>query len=137
MFIKDGKRFEICNAHTIDDVQYPMQFFAREDNRLSVGVIEIPDPVRGNDDIEYTQEINEAPYVIITPKSQEQLDMQQADKDKRNAEQHLASTDYLFNVDRHTLLLADEPAREAELRVSREAARAVIRKHKLDYPDAR
>ena len=73
MFIKDGKRFEICNAHTIDDVQYPMQFFAREDNRLSVGVIEIPDPVRGNDEIEYTHEIDEAPYNIITPKSQEHL----------------------------------------------------------------
>ncbi len=83
MFIKDGKRFEICNAHTIDDVQYPMQFFAREDNRLSVGVIEIPDPVRGNDEIEYTQEINEAPYIVITPKSQEQLDMQHNAKVKQ------------------------------------------------------
>lgn len=80
MFIKDGKRFEICNAHTIDDVQYPMQFFAREDNRLSVGVIEIPDPVRGNDEIEYTHEIDEAPYNIITPKSQEQLDQQRKSK---------------------------------------------------------
>lgn len=37
---------------------------------------EIPDPARGNDEIEYTQEINEAPYVIITPKSHEQIDAQ-------------------------------------------------------------
>jgi len=37
---------------------------------------EIPDPVRGNDEIEYTQEINEAPYIVITPKSQEQIDAQ-------------------------------------------------------------
>ena len=37
---------------------------------------EIPDPARGNDEIEYTQEINEAPYIIIMPKSQEQLDAQ-------------------------------------------------------------
>lgn len=44
--------------------------------RERAGLIEIPDPVRGNDEIEYTQEINEAPYVIITPKSQEQIDAQ-------------------------------------------------------------
>ena len=43
---------------------------------------EIPDPVRGNDEVEYTQEINEAPYVIITPKSQEQLDAQNNSKTK-------------------------------------------------------
>ena len=35
---------------------------------------EIPDPPRGNDEIEYTQEINEAPYVVITPKPQAMID---------------------------------------------------------------
>jgi hypothetical protein len=95
---------------------------------------EIPDPARGNDEIEYTQELDEPPYIIITPKSPEQLARQQADKDKRNAEQHLSATDYLFNIDRHAVLLKDEPEREAELRQSREAARAVIRQYKLDYP---
>lgn len=98
---------------------------------------EIPDPARGNDEIEYTQEINEAPYIVITPKSQEQLARQQADKDKRNAEQHLVSTDYLFYLDRHATLLKEEPEREAELLASREAARAVLRQYKKDYPDAR
>jgi hypothetical protein len=105
--------------------------------RERAGVVEIPDPARGNDEIEYTQEIDPPPYVIITPKSQEQLARQQADKDKRNAEQHLAATDYLFNNDRHDTLLKDEPLREEELRASREAARAVIRQYKKDYPDAR
>jgi hypothetical protein len=95
---------------------------------------EIPDPVRGNDEIEYTQELDDAPYIVITPKSPEQLERLQADKDKRNAESHLSATDYLFNIDRHDLLLKDEPKREAELRQSREAARAVIRQYKLDYP---
>ena len=41
---------------------------------------EIPDPPRGNDEIEYTQEINDAPYIVITPKSQEQLDQQRKSK---------------------------------------------------------
>lgn len=35
---------------------------------------EIPDPVRGNDEIEYTQEIDEAPYIVITPKPQAMID---------------------------------------------------------------
>jgi hypothetical protein len=115
----------------------PYKGFSKLDTpeiRERAGLIEIPDPVRGNDEIEYTQELDDAPYIVITPKSPEQLDRQQADKDKRNAESHLAATDYLFNIDRHDLLLKDEPLREAELRQSREAARAVIRQHKLDYP---
>lgn len=42
--------------------------------REELGVIEIPDPARGNDETEYTQEIDFPPYIIITQKSQEQLD---------------------------------------------------------------
>jgi hypothetical protein len=95
---------------------------------------EIPDPARGNDEIEYTQEINEAPYVIITPKSQEQLERQQDDKDATSAKQHLQDTDYLFLADRHDKLKGDEAQRELDLVVSREAAREVLRAHKAKYP---
>jgi hypothetical protein len=115
----------------------PYKGFSKLDTpeiRERAGLIEIPDPVRGDDNLFYNQEIDDAPYLIVTPKPQEQLARQQADKDKRNAESHLASTDYLFNIDRHDLLLKDEPLREEELRKSREAARAVIRQYKLDYP---
>ena len=35
---------------------------------------EIPDPVRGDDAFNYNQEIEDAPYLIVTPKSQEQID---------------------------------------------------------------
>ena len=35
---------------------------------------EIPDPVQGNDETQYTTEIDDSPYVIITDKSPEQLD---------------------------------------------------------------
>ena len=95
---------------------------------------EIPDPARGNDEIEYTQEINEAPYIIITPKSQEQLERQQDDKDATSAKQHLADTDYLFSLDRNATLVATEPERAAALVASREAAREVLRAHKVKYP---
>lgn len=35
---------------------------------------EIPDPARGNDEVEYTQELDEAPYIVITPKPQAMID---------------------------------------------------------------
>ena len=95
---------------------------------------EIPDPVRGNDEVEYTQELNEAPYIIITPKSPEMLERQQDDKDAASAKQHLSDTDYLFLSDRHDKLKADEAQREIDLRTSREAARVVLRAHKVKYP---
>lgn len=41
---------------------------------------EIPDPMRGDDEYNYNQEINEPPYLIVMPKSQEQLDQQRKSK---------------------------------------------------------
>ena len=103
--------------------------------RAAVGVIEIPDPARGNDEIEYTQELNDPPYIIITPKSPEQLERQQDDKNRAAAAQHLVDTDYLFFVDRNKKLSRDEAGREAELIASREAAREVLRAYKVKYPE--
>jgi hypothetical protein len=102
--------------------------------RAAVGVIEIPDPARGNDEIEYTQELNEPPYIIITPKSAEQLERQLDYKNRIASQKHLDDTDYLFSIDRHASLLATEPAREVELKASREAAREVLRAYKVKYP---
>ena len=47
---------------------------------------EIPDPARGNDEIEYTQEIDEAPYIVITPKPQAMIDTVLARKAKQEAD---------------------------------------------------
>ena len=105
--------------------------------RAELGVIEIPDPARGNDEIEYTQELDDAPYIVITPKSPEMLTQQLDSKNRDGAQQHLVATDYLFHADRHAALLAEEPQREADLRNSRELAREVLRAYKVKYPDAR
>lgn len=43
---------------------------------------EIPDPARGNDETEYTTEIDEAPYIVITSKSPEQLEQLRQSKVK-------------------------------------------------------
>lgn len=110
--------------------------------RAAVGVIEIADPTPPVDYSEETYFRTETgdrmpPYVVYTKKSPEMLERQQDDKDKREAQQHLDSTDYLFSLDRHAELLASEPQREADLVASRAAARAVIRAWKVKYPEQR
>lgn len=74
MFIKDGKRFNIYAAVTIDETQYPAGFFTDPEAREAVGITEIPDPIRESDETHYNQELDEAPYLISTPKPQEMLE---------------------------------------------------------------
>jgi hypothetical protein len=73
--------------------------------RTAVGVIEIADPARGNDEIEYTQEIDEPPYIIITPKSEEQL-AQQASSKARSTIAAMESAAMLPRVTREFMLVA-------------------------------
>ena len=82
---------------------------------------EIPDPARGNDEIEYTQEINEAPYIIITPKSPEQLDAQNIAKTNAQSLAYLAETDWMV-----TRFAEGGAALSAEVKAKRQAARDAI-----------
>lgn len=79
MFIRNGRRFNLdglLDAVFVDDqgIQHPGQLLRDPAFRAQHGIEEIPDPIRGNDDVEYTQEIDVAPYIIITPKSPEQIE---------------------------------------------------------------
>lgn len=71
MFIRNAKRFNIYAAKEIDGVRY--SHFRDPDTRAKLGITEIADPVRESDETHYVQEIDDAPYVINTPKSVEQL----------------------------------------------------------------
>lgn len=75
MFIKDGKRFNIYAQATVDAVTYAN--FLDSTVRAAVGITEIADPPvpEGYDpDLYYRVELDEAPYVIFTPKSAEQVE---------------------------------------------------------------
>lgn len=79
MFVKNGRRFNLdglLDSVFVDTqgVQHPGQLLRDPAFRAQHQIEEIPDPIRGDDEIEYTQEIDVAPYVIITPKSPEQLE---------------------------------------------------------------
>lgn len=95
---------------------------------------EIADPVPPadfSDDTYYRTEQDDAPYVVFTKKSDEQLAHQADAKALDEAKRHLIDTDYLFTVDKHAQLV--EP-RLTELTTSREAARQVIRDYDIKYP---
>jgi hypothetical protein len=86
MFIKDGLRFNIYQTYTDPVTGEHGIDMTRPENRARFNVTEIPDPARGDDEIEYTQEIDAAPYIIITPKSAEQIAAIQAAKAQRAAD---------------------------------------------------
>lgn len=75
MFVKDGKRFNVHAPQEINDVRYVN--FLDASLRTHFGITEIPDPLPPADydaELYYVNETNEAPYVIYTKKSQEQID---------------------------------------------------------------
>lgn len=78
MFVKNGRRFNL-NAYLgsiwVDDngTQHPGSLLRDALFRAEHQIEEIPDPARGDDELEYTQEIDVAPYIVITPKSPDQI----------------------------------------------------------------
>jgi hypothetical protein len=74
MFIKDGKRFNIYPRYTDPETGEKGIDMTIPANRERFGVTEIPDPVRMPDETHYNQEINEAPYLICTPKPAEMVE---------------------------------------------------------------
>lgn len=81
MFIKNNKRFNLhayLDSGYVDDdgIQHPGYLLRDQEFRTKHGIEEIPDPIRGNDLTQYTQELDVAPWIVITDKSQAQLDQQ-------------------------------------------------------------
>jgi hypothetical protein len=78
MFIKNNKRFNLIallDGVFIDDagIQHPGSLLRNPEFREAHGISEIAEPARGDYETQDTQEIDVAPWVIITDKSQEQL----------------------------------------------------------------
>jgi hypothetical protein len=66
MFTLNGKRINIEAQITIEDVTYSN--LRDPEIRDQLGVVEIPDPIREDERYYFVQEIDEAPYVINTPR---------------------------------------------------------------------
>ncbi|HRC95269.1 MAG TPA: DUF4376 domain-containing protein [Coprothermobacter proteolyticus] len=73
MFIRNGKRFSISQTLEENGFRFTSADLSKPDIRAFLGVTEIADPVRKNEDFWYNQEIDDAPYLTTTPKSAEQI----------------------------------------------------------------
>ena len=77
MFIKDGKRFNPYATHEFDGVVYRGNILKFPAVVASLGITEIPEPdvpVDYDPDLYFRTEQDDAPYVVYTKKSQEQID---------------------------------------------------------------
>jgi len=63
--------------------------------RERAGLVEIPDPIRGDDLTHFNQEINEYPYLVVTQKPADMLARQEQGRINQEALAYLASTDWL------------------------------------------
>lgn len=73
MFILNGKRFNLNSALAgtftdVNGIQHPGTLLLDPVFREENGITEIPDPAIGDPLTQFTQEIDVAPYVIITDK---------------------------------------------------------------------
>lgn len=78
MFIKNNRRFNLnkfLDTVYVDDngIQHPGTLLRNPAFREQHGIFEIPDPSRGNDETQYTQEIDVDPWIIITDKNPAQI----------------------------------------------------------------
>lgn len=122
MFLYNSKRVAFDAKIEVDGVYYSV---ANPSDREAIGVIEVSDPVRPTPESDYyIQEIEEAPYLSVVKKSDEQLAQQALSAEAQAARIYLDDTDYLFTVDKFATL---EESRKNELILKRDAARQKIR----------
>jgi len=95
LFIKNEKRFNIHQRYTDPATGEKGIDMTRPENRERFGVTEIADPVRMPDETHYNQEVDEAPYLICTPKPAEMVAKQNQVKLNATSLQYLASTDWM------------------------------------------
>ncbi|QEL64797.1 hypothetical protein OTERR_13210 [Oryzomicrobium terrae] len=66
IFVRNGRRFNIHAPQEIDGVLYPS--FVDPELRAALGILEVDVPERESEETHFVQELDEAPFVINTPK---------------------------------------------------------------------
>mgnify|MGYP007090472218 FL=1 len=84
MFLLNNIKVNQDIQRTIGDVQYPAGWFSNADERAKVGMIEVADPVRPDDNLFTVVENPDGSYTS-TPRSDEDIAAYQANKDAQQA----------------------------------------------------
>lgn len=122
--IRNGKRFNIYAQQEIDGVTYPEFTNATLQAQLGITTVEPEVPADFSYDTYTVQEITDAPYVVYTKKSAEQLAAQELAKNLAAAHAYLAETDYKMLAD-YTVKPDGEPL--DSIKAKRATARATVR----------
>jgi hypothetical protein len=84
MFLLNNIKVSESVQRTIGDVQYPAGWFSNADERAKVGMIEVADPVRPDDNLFIVVENPDGSYTS-TPRSDEDIAAYNANKDLEQA----------------------------------------------------
>lgn len=94
MFLYKEKRVAFDAKIEVDGVFYSVN---NASDREAIGIIEVSDPVRPTPESDYyIQEIDEAPYLSVVKKSDEQIAEQEAAKRSQQRAVLFAAADILF-----------------------------------------
>jgi hypothetical protein len=123
MFLLNNIKVSESVQRTIGDVQYPAGWFSNADERAKVGMIEVADPVRPDDNLFIVVENPDGSYTA-TPRSADDIAAYQANKDtqqsqsvRANRSQKLADSDWTQ--------VADSPVDKAVWATYRQALRDI------------
>ena len=108
MFLLNNIKFDQYKQRTIGDTQYPPDWFLNPLERAKIGVIEVPDPVRPDDNL-FTSVENPDGSWTATPRTADDLAArlaQQAAAVRADRNARLAATDWTQIADS----TADKPA---------------------------
>ena len=123
MFLLNNIKVNQDIQRTIGDVQYPAGWFSNADERAKVGMIEVADPVRPDDNLFVVVENPDGSYTA-TPRSDDDIAAYQANKDaqqaagvRANRSRKLADSDWTQ--------VADSPVDKAVWATYRQALRDI------------
>jgi hypothetical protein len=138
MFLLNNIKVNQDIQRTIGDVQYPAGWFSNADERAKVGMIEVADPVRPDDNLFIVVENPDGSYTA-TPRTADDIAAYQANKDAQQAQsvrairgQKLANSDWTQ--------VADSPVDKVAWATYRQALRDVTGQSgfpwTITWPDA-
>lgn len=138
MFLLNNIKVSESVQRTIGDVQYPAGWFSNADERAKVGMIEVADPVRPDENLFTVVENPDGSYTA-TPRTADDIAAYQANKDAQQA-QSVRATRGQKLADSDWTQVADAPVDKAVWATYRQALRDITAQSgfpwTVTYPDA-
>ena len=138
MFLLNNIKVNQDIQRTIGDVQYPAGWFSNADERAKVGMIEVADPIRPDENLFIVVENPDGSYTA-TPRSDEDIAAYQANKNTQQA-QSVRATRGQKLADSDWTQVADSPVDKAVWATYRQALRDITAQSgfpwSVTWPDA-